>query len=224
MSNNNHKLVWDIPTRLFHWLLVALVAFSWYSVDIEENLDWHFISGYCVLALLIFRLFWGIFGTYHARFRNFIYSPGEILNYAKGSLNKDSRKYAGHNPLGALSVFALLLFLLTQAVTGLFSNDEDYYFGPLSDYVSTRTADILTEIHHINFNIVLALIALHILAIVFYVLYKKQALIRAMITGKKLLEADDDQFITESSLWKATTIASLAGLAVYLLVSVFAAA
>ena len=224
MSERSKVLIWDLPLRLFHWLLVGLVVFSWYSIEVEENLDWHFISGYCVLFLLLFRLLWGFLGSYYARFKNFLFGPSEILNYAKNLMGKTETHYAGHNPLGSLSVFALLLLLLFQAATGLFANDEDYYFGPLSDLVSTRTADVLTEIHHFSFNILLAFIVLHIAAIVFYRLVKKENLVRAMLTGRKEMEDGETVDVPDSRLLPALGVALMAAGAVYVLVAIIGTA
>ena len=218
MPGDKKSLIWDLPTRLFHWTAVALVLFSWYSVEVMEDLDKHFISGYCVLALLLFRLTWGFLGTRYARFKSMLYSPGKIISYARSLFSADAEKFPGHNPLGSLSVFALLGVMLMQAVSGLFSNDEDWYFGPLSDYVSTKTADRLTEFHHLNFNILLGFIVLHILAIIFYLLVKKENLVLPMVTGKKMAGTDDEGEITSSKIGLAIAIITTSATAVYLLV------
>ncbi|NKB37703.1 MAG: cytochrome B [Gammaproteobacteria bacterium] len=220
MSEKKSYLIWDIPTRLFHWLLVCLVVFSWYSIEIEENLDWHFISGYCVLSLLLFRCLWGMIGTRHARFKNFLFKPATIISYALTLRVKNSQIYAGHNPLGGVSVIAMLVILLLQTITGLFASDGDFYFGPLSDYVSTRTSDVLTEIHHFNTNIIYALIILHLLAIAFYTFYKKQKLLSAMFNGKKTLDSGSNQAIENSRITVALVVVVVCSVAVYLLVTV----
>ncbi len=220
MPEKKSYLIWDLPTRLFHWLLVALVIFSWYSMEIEENLDWHFISGYCVLALLLFRCLWGLIGTHHARFKNFLFKPSTIISYALTLRVKKSQVYAGHNPLGGVSVILMLLILLLQSITGLFASDGDFYFGPLSDYVSSRSSDVLTEIHHFNSNIIYALIILHLLAIAFYTFYKKQKLLAAMFSGKKTLDSDSNQAIESSKSVVALVVVLICSLAVYLLVTV----
>lgn len=180
--------IWDLPTRLFHWALVLGVAYSWYSVEIMEDMEQHFLSGYFVLTLLLFRLIWGFVGSRYARFSSFLFSVSAIKAYARGVFAKNTPPHAGHNPMGSLSVIAMLLVLLIQATTGLFSND-DYSFGPLSGLVEKATRSWATEIHHINSDIIWVLVAIHILAIGFYQFYKKERLVGAMITGKKQLEA-----------------------------------
>ena len=218
MQSEKPKLVWDLPIRIFHWLTVALIIFSWYSVEIMEDLDKHFISGYCVLALVMFRLFWGFLGTRHALFKSMIYAPRKIINYATGLFKNETVQFAGHNPLGSLSVFALLALLLLQAVSGLFSNDEDWYFGPLSDYVSTTTADRLTEFHHLNFDVLLGFIVLHILAVLYYLFIKKENLVKPMLTGKKHLEEVGEDVIPSSKSARALFILCVCGAAVFMMV------
>lgn len=212
-----HKiLVWDIPTRLFHWLLVAAITYAWYAIEILEDLNQHFIAGYCVLTLVLFRIVWGFSGTYYARFINFIYPLREVLSYFRNSSGKAKKHYLGHNPVGGLSVIAMLVFILIQASTGLFSTD-DYYFGPLYGLVSNATASTITEIHHLNFDIIAGLVALHILAIVLYRIVKKERLIGAMLTGGKLAKGENQQPITSSRLILAAIIISVCASGVYLL-------
>jgi len=218
VNNEKKHLIWDVPTRVFHWSIVLLIAYSWYSVEIAEDMDQHFISGYCVLTLLIFRILWGFVGTYYATFKSMLYKPSDILGYTRSLFSKKTGHYPGHNPLGSLSVFALLGLLLLQAVSGLFSNDEDYYFGPLSDYVSTKISDRITEIHHLNFDILTVIIATHILAILFYLLFKKDNLVTAMISGRKLLESGSDKIVENSKLLIALLTLILSASAVSLLV------
>lgn len=183
--------VWDLPIRAFHWLLVLAVIALWYTaevLDTVDNLDWHMDIGFAVIGLLVFRILWGIFGSDTARFSHFVKSPGQIKSYLKAPTRG---VFLGHNPLGALSVLAMLISLLVQVATGLFSHDELYTSAPLSQYVPDKTSALLTEIHHINFNILLALIGLHLAAIVFYQFKKHDPLVRAMITGKKAIRAEE---------------------------------
>lgn len=170
-------LVWDLPTRLFHWLLAALIAFSWWSVTWHHT-DWHIWSGCAILTLLIFRLLWGLFGSSTARFANFVRGPVAVAGYLKGEW-----RGTGHNPLGALSVLALLLVTAIQVGLGLLAQDEDgIYAGPLSRLVSSDVSDQARDIHEWWFYVLLAFIALHLAAIVSYRLRGKR-LVSAMITG-----------------------------------------
>ena len=174
--------VWDLPVRLVHWLLAALIAFSWWSVH-NHHTDWHIWSGCAILTLLIFRLLWGFVGSSTARFANFVRGPRTIAAYLRGRWSG-----IGHNPLGALSVLALFLAVAVQVGLGLISQDEDgLYFGPLSTLVSSDTSDKARDIHELWFNVILGLIVLHVAAIVFYRL-RGQRLTKPMITGRAMLE------------------------------------
>lgn len=175
--------VWDLPIRLFHWTLAALIAFSWWSAE-EGHLDWHLYSGLGILSLLVFRILWGFFGSSTARFANFVRGPAAVGAYLKNPL---SWRVAGHNPLGALSVLALLGAVGAQAVMGLFASDDDGLFeGPLAGLVSIDTSELVTEIHEAFFNFIVALIVLHVGAIIFFKLRGKP-LLGAMIGGKGVL-------------------------------------
>lgn len=176
--------VWDLPLRIFHWALVFCVVACIVSANIGGNgFAWHFRFGYCVIALLVFRIFWGFAGGTYARFSNFPPSPARALSYLK---NPEGHADAhGHNPLGAFSVYGMLLVLCIQVGTGLFSNDAIMWDGPLKNYVSNDTSDLLTSVHKINRIILIALIALHLGAIAFYARVKKQKLVQAMISGYK---------------------------------------
>jgi len=179
--------VWDLPIRLFHWTLAALIAFSWYSAE-EQLLDWHLRSGMAILLLLLFRLFWGIFGSSTARFSRFVKGPAAILAYLGGRV----RAGVGHNPLGALSVIALLGLTALQAVLGLFSEDDDGLMaGPLSLMISPQAAETITGLHESLFNLLLAFIALHLAAILVYAVRGK-SLVGPMITGKARAVRDTD--------------------------------
>lgn len=183
-ATQQRALVWDLPTRLFHWVLVALIAFSWWSAE-EDELELHFYSGYAILTLLLFRLLWGLFGSSTARFANFIRGPGTIFGYLR-----DVRGWTGigHSPIGALSVVALLAVVAVQVASGLFQTDDDGLVeGPLAALVSYDVADAAHDVHEVSFNILLALIALHVAAIVFYRLVYGKRLVGPMITGKAKL-------------------------------------
>lgn len=213
------KLIWDIPTRLFHWGIVIALIYSWYSMEIEENLDRHFISGYVALGLIVFRILWGLVGTHYAKFSSFAYKPSEIAAYGKSFFSRGSGKYAGHNPMGGLSVFALLLVIFVQAVTGMFADDEYYYFAPLNKFVSPELASDITELHGTNSKIILGLALLHIFVILFYRLYKKEKLVLAMITGKKPDGEDQYEPIPSSRLPLAIVLAAIVAATVYWVVN-----
>lgn len=179
--------VWDGPTRLFHWSLVALIAFSWWSAD-ARHMDWHRYSGYAVLGLLGFRLLWGVIGGSTARFATFVRSPAAVLGYLRGV--EPSRH--GHNPLGALSVLAMLVLLVAQVALGLFAVDIDgFESGPLSDLVSFEAGRWAAAWHHRVFNALLALIVLHAAAIAFYLVIRHDNLIGPMITGGRAARQGD---------------------------------
>ncbi len=174
--------VWDLPTRLFHWALVAAVATSLISVELG-NMSIHLISGHVVLALLIFRLVWGLVGGRHARFASFVQGPIKVINYARGVISGNAPAHPGHNPMGGWSVIAMVLVLAVQAVSGLFANDDILTEGPLASTITKSTSDFLTYIHHLTSNAVYALVVLHLAAVTFYTV-KGHRIIMAMITGK----------------------------------------
>jgi cytochrome b len=173
--------VWDLPVRLVHWLLAVLIAFSWWSVH-NHHTDWHIWSGCAILTLLIFRLLWGLVGSSTARFANFVRGPRGVAAYLKGKWTG-----IGHTPLGALSVIALLVAVAIQVGLGLIAQDEDgLYAGPLSRLVSSDASDTARDMHELWFNVILALIVLHVGAIIFYRVRGKD-LIKPMITGRAVL-------------------------------------
>jgi len=173
--------VWDVPTRLVHWLVVALVAFSWWTAE-TGRMEWHRWSGYTLLGVVIFRIYWGLAGSSTARFGQFVHGPRVISSYLKGGWTA----VPGHNPLGALSVIALLALLVTQATFGLFAVDVDgIESGPLSTYVSFETGRAAASWHEDIFDVLSALILLHVVAVLYYVLFRKEALIAAMLHGER---------------------------------------
>ena len=187
MSRHIHKIrVWDLPTRLFHWALVAAVIGLAITGTLGGNaMVWHFRFGYSVLTLLLFRIVWGLVGGRWSRFGAFIYSPASVINYLKGKGKPEDG--IGHSPIGAGSVFAMLGFLLAQVGTGLLSDDEIAFSGPLTRFVSNATVGLATDYHkNIGKWILLALVLLHIVAIVFY-LWRKHNLVGAMLHGDKEL-------------------------------------
>ena len=187
-SMQHHTVrVWDLPTRTFHWTLAAVIAGSVISAQVGGNaMVWHFRLGYVVLTLLLFRLVWGVVGGHWSRFSAFLYTPAHLLRYLRGTSHPHDN--VAHSPLSALSVFGMLAVLALQAGTGLFSDDEIFASGPLTRFVSNDTVSQASAYHaDIGKYLVLALVALHLLAIAFYVLVKKNRLVRPMIAGDKVL-------------------------------------
>lgn len=177
--------VWDLPTRLFHWSLALCVG----GLILTGNLggawiDWHARLGYAVLTLLLFRLVWGVVGGHWSRFKTFLYAPSSVAAYLRGRPHPDH--LVGHNPLGAFSVFAMLLVLLGQVGSGLVSDDEISFTGPLNRFVSSSKALAATWYHkQIGQWLVIGLVVLHIAAVLYYVIKKRHRLVRPMIVGDK---------------------------------------
>lgn len=184
--------VWDLPTRVFHWVLAASIVGSVVTAQVGGNaMVWHFRFGYLALGLLLFRLAWGFFGGRWSRFSSFAFGPSALLRYVRGQPRPQDRFEVGHSPLGALSVFALLGVLALQVGTGLFADDEIANVGPLNRYVSGATAGVLTGWHKDwGAPLLLGLVVLHVAAIVFYRLARGKDLIRPMLGGDKPLPAD----------------------------------
>ena len=175
--------VWDLPTRLFHWSLAALVVFSFVTAKVGGALmQWHFYSGYTILALVVFRLLWGAAGSRYARFAAFVRGPRAILECARGGAAD-----AGHNPLGALSVMAMLAALLVQGASGLFATDDIVNEGPLLKLVSNATAAILSRIHRWNEKVLIVLVGMHVAAVLYYLFVRRRNLILPMLTGDRHL-------------------------------------
>ncbi len=181
--------VWDAPTRLFHWAIVVLVAFSYVAVK-KDWLQLHFLSGYTILALLLFRVVWGFVGSETSRFGKFLRSPIEGLRHLAQFGRREPDTEIGHNAAGGWMVLLMLLALLGQTGTGLFSREDDGVIeAPLAHHLERATSDQVTGVHAVLFNVILGLVALHILAIVAYAVVKRHDLVRAMVTGKKRLPA-----------------------------------
>jgi cytochrome b len=200
--------VWDLPTRAFHWSLAAAVI-GLIVTGTVGAMEWHFRLGHVVMALLSFRLVWGFVGGRWSRFRAFVYAPRSVLAYLRGRAHPDH--LIGHNPLGALSVFALLAVLVLQVATGLVSDDEIAAAGPLTRFVSNATVGLASSWHALPGKwLVIVLASLHVLAVLFYVTVKRHSLLRPMLSGDKLATAD-----VKASVDSATT--RLAALMVFLL-------
>jgi cytochrome b len=195
--------VWDVPVRFIHWFMVLLFAFSWWTAE-TGRMEWHQYSGFTMLALLVFRIYWGFAGSSTARFTQFVRGPRVLAGYLQGRW----AQVPGHNPLGALSVMALLTLLLAQVMLGLFAVDVDgIESGPLSIYVSFDAGRVAAEWHDSVFDVLLWLIVLHIIAVLFYVLFRKENLLGAMVHGKR--EFPDDQHVPVTSVRKWRVIVGI---------------
>ncbi|MHA6765899.1 cytochrome b/b6 domain-containing protein [Sphingobium ummariense] len=203
--------VWDLPLRLFHWLLVALIAFSWWSGENHE-MEWHRWSGYAILFLLVFRLYWGVVGGRTARFARFVRGPGAALAYLRGAGEAD----VGHNPLGGWSVVAMLTILIAMVTAGLFAVDVDgLESGPLADYVSFDTGRWASDMHSLIFNLLVGLIALHVAAILFYLVARRRNLVGPMIAGGTKVAEGTTTVPLGASFWRALIGLLIAGVVTY---------
>lgn len=207
--------IWDAPVRLFHWLLVVLLGFSWWSGK-QHAMEWHRASGYCILGLLIFRIYWGFAGGRTARFAQFVRGPRAALDYVRSLLSGGHVTTPGHNPVGGWSVMVMLAAMTTMVVAGLFSVDVDgLESGPLSDYVTFEHGRLAAAIHGWVFNALLVLVALHLLAILFYFVRMRQNLVGPMITGRKPKLADEPSEPLGASPGKAVAGILLASACTY---------
>jgi cytochrome b len=178
--------VWDLPIRLVHWAFVVLLLFQFVSGKVGGRLmPWHVYSGYAMLVLIVFRILWGFAGSTHARFASFLAGPRAALRFAQRLFSRAAVPQVGHNPLGGWMVMALLASLAVQAVTGLFSNDGVATEGPLAAQVTLDLSNELAEIHRGNFKVLLVLSAVHVLAVLYHLLAKKENLTGAMFSGVK---------------------------------------
>ncbi len=207
--------IWDAPVRLFHWLLVALLAFSWWSGK-HHDMDWHRRSGYTILALVIFRIYWGFFGGRTARFAQFVRGPRAAFAYARALASGRYVATPGHNPVGGWSVIVMLGSLAIMVGAGLFSVDVDgLESGPLADYVSFDQGRAAAAIHHLMFNLLLGLAALHVLAVLFYLVRLRRNLITPMIHGRRRAHEDETVEDLGASGWKAVLGMVIAGVCAY---------
>jgi len=213
-------LVWDLPTRLFHWLLVILVSTSFVTAGFGVNaMQYHQWCGLAILTLLLFRLAWGVVGSRESRFTTFVKGPTAVVRYAAHLMRPGAPQYPGHNPLGGWSIMAMLLSLIIQVGTGLFANDDIFTEGPLYAWVSKETSDWLTRVHKLNQDVLILLVSVHVLAVLFYLFFKRENLITPMITGvKRWPGTDAGDGDARSRTWVAALITALAACAVYLLV------
>ena len=201
VANGVSTRVWDLPTRLFHWALTALIVMQ-YATGEYHMLDmrWHYWLGYATLALIAFRVLWGFAGSQTSRFADFLRGPDVVLRHIHAYVYQNPQSSIGHNALGGWSVLALLACMLVQAVSGLFASDEISAQGPFAEHVSTKTMHLMTKVHGWNQNLLLIFIALHVVAVLLHLLLKHDNLIVPMLSGRKNL-AGSPRLRFVSSWW-----------------------
>lgn len=185
--------IWDLPTRLFHWLLAAATTLSLYTgFSADGDMALHLVSGYVVCGLLLFRIGWGLVGATYARFAQFAASPQRAWRYLRDFRN--APEWPGHNPAASWAIFALLLLLIAQVATGMFSNDDVMTEGPLRHLVSDDASSKLSGLHQFNAVLVAVLIAVHLLGVAIHLVVRRERLLRAIITGDKLVDATPTRY------------------------------
>ena len=171
--------LWDLPTRLFHWAIVGCLPLAWWSAE-EGNYELHEWVGYAVIVLVVSRIIWGFVGSRHSRFSDFLSGPGRVLAFLKGEGNAGP----GHNPAGGWSVLVLLSLLLLQPLSGLFNSDDVLFSGPLYYAASGDFRDAMGQVHDIAFNLLVAMVCLHIVAVLYHQFVRREPLVPAMLKGR----------------------------------------
>ena len=199
--------LWDIPTRIFHWLIICCLPIAWWSAE-EQRFDVHQWTGYTVLVLVSSRVVWGFIGSRHSRFTDFVVGPARVLAYLRGQGSSS----AGHNPLGAWSVLLLLSLLLVQAISGLFNSDDVLFSGPLYYWADSNFRDAMGVVHDVAFNGLLALVCLHVVAVLYHQVKRKEKLLQAMLRGSAVGRVGTE---APAPWWRAVIIALLVGLSLW---------
>ncbi len=210
--------LWDLPTRLFHWALVALIAAQFASGEFGLlPMNWHYLMGYATLALIVFRVLWGFAGSQTSRFGSFLRGPRAVLRYIVESLRGRAAHAPGHNPLGGWSVVLMLVVVAVQAISGLFTSDDISEEGPLVAHVSDATVALMTRIHHLDRYVLLLLIALHVGAVLLHWVIRNDNLVAPMLHGRARIErAPEPRFV---SSWRALGLFALSAGAIWALVA-----
>lgn len=207
MNTRKSHPLWDIPTRIFHWAIVCCIPLAWWSAE-SQNYDIHQWLGCTIIVLVVSRIAWGFLGSPHSRFRDFLVGPRRVLAYLRGQ----GTAAAGHNPLGGWSVVALLLLLLAQGISGLFNSDDILFSGPLYYAADTQFRDAMGVVHDVVFNMLIALVCLHILAVLYHQLRLGEKLLQAMLRGSA---PGREGRAAPTSAWRALVILLLAALALW---------
>jgi cytochrome b len=190
-------LVWDVPTRLFHWLTAALVLAAYVTWRLDW-MNWHAWIGDAVLTLAMFRILWGFFGSETTRFARFLATPRAAIGHLAHFFRREPDRAVGHNPAGGLMVLLLIALLLGETLTGLYVNNDVADQGPLTELVPAPLANAITALHGFIWDALLAAIVLHLLAIAAYAIARRQDLVTPMLNGRKTLPAEVPQPRTES--------------------------
>jgi cytochrome b len=206
-AGNTARPLWDLPTRAFHWLVVAAVPLSWWSAE-SQRFTLHQWLGYTLIVLVCSRIVWGFVGSAHSRFADFLVGPGRLLAYMRGGAYAS----AGHNPLGGWSVCALLLLLLAQGISGLFNSDDILYTGPLYYAADAGFRDAMGVVHESAFDLLLALVGLHILAVLYHQYGRGEPLLQAMLRGAA---EDRSGRVAPVSPWRALPVVLLTAAALW---------
>jgi cytochrome b len=213
--------VWDLPTRIFHWALVALAVFSFTTGKVGGAwMEWHLKSGYAVLALLLFRLLWGLAGSTTSRFAHFVRGPRAAIAYARNVVATRTSSAFGHNPLGGWMILLMLAAFLVQAVSGLFSDDEISTQGPLAAKVSNAMVSRMSAVHSYNEWVLVALVALHLAAIATYTFVLRAPLVGAMVHGMTAHAPAAAPDFRAAPAWRAIVLLAICAAFVYWLVVV----
>lgn len=208
MSHATGYPLWDLPTRLFHWGLVICIPLAWWSAE-NENYELHEWTGYTVLVLVVSRILWGLVGSRHSRFGDFLVGPAAVVAY----LRHGTCDSAGHNPLGGWSVVVLLSLVLTQAVSGLFNTDDILYNGPFYYAASDATLGVMGTLHELAFDGLLVMVALHILAVLYHQFVRGEKLVPAMVRGR----AEGREGLSATApLWRFLVILAITAAALWL--------
>ena len=213
MSTAQKTLVWDLPTRLFHWFLAFCFAGAWISHEMGvEGFRIHTFFGYSIMTLVLWRLCWGVFGTRYARFSSFVRGPRAVFQYLGADKHKDTAPEAGHNPAGAWAILAMLALLATQAGSGLANGGELLMEGPWFHTLAENYQDLAHEIHELSFNLLLGLVGLHLAAVLFHRVRHGRRLVSAMVTGRQETGPGAQEITTHKALQALGLLALCAGL------------
>ena len=220
MSGTTRHRVWDAPTRIVHWLLAIGVVLQYLGGEFKlMPMQWHYVIGYTLLGLLLFRLAWGFVGSDSARFARFFHPPAAMGRYALAMVSPSGRveRTPGHNPLGAWSALAMIACLLVQSVSGLWTSDDILEQGPRVEGASTALVEAMSTIHRVSQKVLLGLVVLHLVAVAWHAWLLREDLVRAMFDGRKALDADPGlHFATWT---RAAVVAAVCAAAAYGLVA-----